>query len=177
MTYFFQQPLATWPTLRGPWILLAISATALVATALYFQYVQGLVPCVQCIYQRTAMIAVALFAWLAVIAPQKPFIRATAWLGWMGSSIAGFYSAHHHIYLQTRANPFFSSCSPFPDFPSFAPLHEWFPSIFAAGGVCTEIDWSFFGLSMPAWMRVIFGTYILIALTVFTVRAVQVRRV
>ncbi|RUO35329.1 disulfide bond formation protein DsbB [Aliidiomarina sanyensis] len=174
---FYRQPISIWLTLRGPWVLLAVSATSLVLAALYFQHVQGLIPCVQCVYQRTAMMAVAIFAWFGAIAPHKPAVRTIAWLGWLGSAAAGFYSAHHHIFLQTRANPLFTSCSPFPDFPSFAPLHEWFPSLFAAGGLCTEIDWSFLGLSMPGWLRVIFAVYIIIACTVFLTRIVQQRRI
>ncbi|WP_194755321.1 disulfide bond formation protein DsbB [Aliidiomarina indica] len=167
---------AHWPQQRGPWLILATSATILVLIALWFQHVQGLVPCVQCIYQRTAMIAIALFGWIGVLAPHYLTVRLVAMLGWLASAGAGFYSAHHHIYLQTKANPLFTSCSPFPDFPQWAPLHEWFPNLFGAGGLCTDIDWSFLGLSMPGWLRIIFAVYFIIALFVLATRLVRLQR-
>ena len=42
----------TWPALRWPWLLIALSAGILELTALYFQYGMGLEPCVMCVYQR-----------------------------------------------------------------------------------------------------------------------------
>jgi disulfide bond formation protein DsbB len=36
------------------------------------------------------------------------------------------------------------------------PLHHWIPQFFEATGDCGNIDWQFAGLSMPAWMEVIF---------------------
>ncbi|TRW50546.1 disulfide bond formation protein DsbB [Aliidiomarina halalkaliphila] len=168
--------MAHWPAQRTPWLILATSATLLVFAALWFQHVQGLVPCVQCVYQRTAMMGVALLGWIGFTAPHLLGVRLIALLGWIGSAGAGLYSAHHHIYLQTRANPLFTSCSPFPDFPQWAPLHEWFPSLFAAGGLCTDIDWSFLGLSMPGWLRIIFAVYLVIAVSVVTIRLLRLRR-
>ena len=46
-----------------------------------------------------------------------------------------------------------------PNFPSWAPLHEWLPRIFAATGDCGDIDWQFLDMSMPQWMIVIFAIY------------------
>ena len=57
MLYDLQQ----WSHSRSAWQVLFLSAAVLVGAALYFQHVQGLQPCIMCIYQRTAVIAI-LFA-------------------------------------------------------------------------------------------------------------------
>lgn len=159
--------IAEWPSQRLPWLLLALSSTALVLVALYTQYgPQQLIPCVQCIYQRTAMIALALFAWLGVAASEYRFTRWLALAGWVSSSSAGLYAAHHHVWLQEAANPLFQPCSPYPDFPVWLPLHDLMPWLFGAGGLCGDIDWQFASLSMPEWLRIIFAVYLLTAMVV-----------
>lgn len=163
MKLTFIKQLSRWPEQRAPWLALALSSSALVFVALYFQYIMYLEPCVQCIYQRTAMLALAVFAWLGVIGYGKAPVRILALSGWLVAALAGLSSAHHHVWLQTASNPLFASCSPYPDFPSWLPLHEWIPSFFAAGGLCTDNSWSFLGLFMSEWMRIIFAFYAITA--------------
>jgi disulfide bond formation protein DsbB len=80
-------------------------------------------------------------------------------IGAMISSVWGLLIAIEHVDIQTAINPFFASCEIVPNFPSWAPLHEWLPQIFAATGDCGDIKWSFVGMSMPQWMIVIFAAY------------------
>ncbi|RUO37217.1 disulfide bond formation protein DsbB [Aliidiomarina shirensis] len=169
--------IAEWPQHRWPWLLLALVSTGLVITALVMQHVQGLNPCVQCIYQRTAMIGVALFAWLGFLAPQKAFVRIVAYAGWITSAWAGLSAANHHLWLQREANPLFNSCAAFPDFPTWAPLHEWFPSIFAVTGMCGDDGWRLLGLNMPEWMQIIFFILLAIAVVILVIRLLYLRKV
>lgn len=156
------------PVMRAPWLILALFSTALVGYALYTQHgPQQLWPCVQCIYQRTAMIGVAIFAWLGfALAPVSAIARWIALIGWLGSAIAGAYSAYYHSWIQSAINPLFAPCQPHPNFPAWLPLHQWLPQIFDAGGLCGEIDWQWLGLSMPQWLFVIFSSLAVIALLV-----------
>lgn len=168
--------IAHWPTRRLPWLLLALSVSALLGYALYTQHgPQQLIPCVQCIYQRLIMMALALFAWLGVIAPTVLGLRVIALAGWLGSALAGVAVASYHVWLQQAANPLFHPCAPNPDFPSWLPLHEWVPGLFAAGGLCGDIDWSFIGLSMPRWLQLIFALYAILALLVITLHSLRAR--
>lgn len=162
--------IAAWPSKRWPWLLLAITSSALIGYALYTQHgPQQLWPCVQCIYQRTAMISVALFAWLGVLLAKHCVIaRWTALLGWLGASLAGASSAYYHAWIQAAANPLFAPCQPHPNFPSWAPLHYWLPNIFDAGGLCGEIDWQWLGLSMPQWLFAIFSVFTFAAVVVIS---------
>ena len=140
---------------------MALFSSALILYALYTQHgPDQLWPCVQCIYQRTAMVGVALFCRLGFFtAPLHAVPRWIALVGWFGASLAGAYSAYYHSWIQAAINPLFAPCQPHPNFPSWAPLHQWLPQIFDAGGLCGEIDWHWAGLSMPQWLLVIFGVF------------------
>ncbi len=142
---------------RAPWLLLAGFALGFELIALYFQYVMALEPCIMCIYQRVAMWGVFISALVGAAKPQNTIVRALGLAGFVISSGWGFLVAKEHIMMQTTTDPFAFSCAFEPNFPSFMPLHEWIPSLFAATGDCGNIDWQFLGLSMPGWMQVIFA--------------------
>lgn len=141
---------------KWAWGTLFFSAFGLELVALYFQYVMDLQPCIMCIYQRTAVLGVALSG-LLVFLFNKPVTRLLGFIGWGVSAIWGLLIAIEHVDIQTAANPFFVSCEIVPNFP--VPLHEWLPAFFAATGDCGDIDWQFLTLSMPQWMIVIFALY------------------
>ena len=67
---------------RLPWLLLALSALVLEATALYFQYGLELDPCVLCIYQRTAVMGIFFSALIGMSAPQTVVARSIGYAGW-----------------------------------------------------------------------------------------------
>lgn len=143
---------------RGVWALLFSSAFGLVLAALYFQYLDDLAPCIMCIYQRTAVLGLMFSSLLPTIL--KHWVaQVLGLIGAMISSVWGLLIAIEHVDIQTAINPFFASCEIVPNLPSWAPLHEWLPQIFAATGDCGDIKWSFVGMSMPQWMIVIFAAY------------------
>lgn len=157
---------------------MALLSSALVAYALYTQHgPEQLWPCVQCIYQRTAMIGVALFCWLGVFtAPYSAVTRWISLLGWFASALAGAYSAYYHSWIQAATNPLFAPCQPHPNFPQWAPLHQWLPQVFDAGGLCGEIDWQWAGLSMPEWLFVIFTSFAAAGLVVMVCHLLHSRK-
>lgn len=143
---------------RWAWATLFISAFLLASAALYFQHANGLKPCIMCIYQRTAVFGV-LFAALLPLLKNNLITRAIGFITWGLSAIWGLLIAIEHVDLQNNSNPFFTACEIVPNFPSFMPLHNWLPNIFAATGDCGNIDWQFMDMSMPQWMIVVFGAY------------------
>ena len=82
----------------------------------------------------------------------------------------GYFIAREHIEMQTTTDPFAFSCEFEPNFPSFMPLHEWIPSFFQATGDCGNIDWQFAGLSMPAWMEILFALFTITLFVIVTTR-------
>ncbi|CUS48597.1 MAG: disulfide bond formation protein DsbB [Idiomarinaceae bacterium HL-53] len=169
--------LAYWPHQRWPWLVLFATALGLLITALYMQHVQGLQPCVQCVYQRIAVLGIAVFAAVGALQPKRTLNRVVGLFGWLGSAAIGLYIANYHVWLQTAANPLFASCSPYPDFPSWMPLHEWIPFFFAAGGLCTDFSWQLLGMVMSEWMRIIFAVYLLAAVIVICARLLKQRKI
>jgi len=143
---------------RRAWGLLFVSALSLEIAALYFQHVTDLRPCIMCIYQRTALFGV-MFASIPAMLVNNLITRCIGYIGWGISAIWGLKIAIEHVDIQTAANPFFATCELVPNFPSWAPLHEWLPAIFEATGDCGDINWSFMDMSMPQWMIIIFSVY------------------
>ena len=143
---------------KRPWGLLFVSVLSLEMAALYFQHVMDLRPCIMCIYQRTALFGV-MFAAIPAMLVNNVITRLVGYIGWGISAIWGLLIAIEHVDIQTASNPFFATCEFEPNFPSWAPLHEWLPTIFGATGDCGDINWSFMDISMPQWMIVIFAIY------------------
>lgn len=146
-----------------PWLLLLIGAAVLYVLALYFQYGMGLEPCVKCIYQRTAVLGIMAAGFVGVLGYGVWPTRWAALALWLYSSVQGFIVAYDHWDLQTSKNAFFAVCESHPNFPQWLPLHEWLPGLFAAPGLCGDIDWQFLGLGMPGWMMVIFAAFTVLA--------------
>lgn len=154
------------PTRQTPWMLLFLGSTLLYILALYFQYGMGLEPCVKCIYQRVAVLGIMLFTLIGLFGCRYWPIRWVAMIGWGYSAYEGLLIAYDHWDLQTSKNAFFAVCEAHPNFPAWMPLHDWLPGLFAAPGLCGDIDWEFLGMGMPGWMTFIFAGLLLIAIVV-----------
>ncbi|WP_448547191.1 disulfide bond formation protein DsbB [Thalassotalea fusca] len=152
------------------WQLLAVSALGLELTALYFQYVMDLAPCIMCIYQRVAIWSIFLAGVVGSIAHQNVFGRIAAYALLGTGAIWGLLIAIEHVEMQTSTMAFLFSCEIVPNFPSWAPLHDWIPALFAATGDCGVISWQFLGYSMPQWMIVVYVIYTAIFSTVLLSR-------
>ena len=146
------------PEKSTAWSLLFLSALALESCALYFQYSMELRPCIMCIYQRVAVFGI-LFAALLPMLNNNMLSRLLAYVVWAVAAIRGLQVAQEHVEIQSASNPFFATCEIVPNFPSWLPLHELLPGVFAATGDCGDIDWSFMDMSMPQWMVIIFACY------------------
>jgi disulfide bond formation protein DsbB len=130
---------------------------ALIALAIYSQLQWGLEPCPLCIFQRIAFAGLAIvFLVAGVHAPRGTGgRRAYGVLAFLAAAI-GMAIAGRHVWLQLNP-PSVPSCGPPLSF-----LRETLstPSlirrVLTGSGDCGNIDWSFLGLSMPAWSLVWF---------------------
>lgn len=163
------------PLNQRAWQLLAASALCFELIALYFQYVMGLEPCIMCIYQRTAIWGVFLAGVVGALGCQKLVFRIAAYGLWGTGAIWGFMIALEHIEMQSSTMSFLFSCDVFPNFPSWAPLHQWLPALFEASGDCGDINWQFLGFTMPQVMLVIFALYSLALAVVLPVRLIKTK--
>ncbi|MEI6894533.1 MAG: disulfide bond formation protein DsbB [Colwellia sp.] len=145
---------------RAPWLLLAASALALEISALSFQYILNLAPCIMCVYQRLAILAIfSAGVAIGTLGYKNILVRTLAYISWGTGSIWGLIIALEHVEKQKSINSLFFNCEIIPNFPIWAPLHEWIPFLFEATGDCGRISWQFLDFSMPQWMIVVFSLY------------------
>lgn len=140
---------------RLSWLLLAVTALLLELVALYFQYGMKLEPCVMCIYQRLALFGILMAGLIGMTAPKLTLVRILSALVWVISATWGLKLALTLVEMQANPSPF-STCSFLPEFPTWMPLHEWFPAVMLPTGMCTDVPWEFLGITMAQWMVVIF---------------------
>ena len=137
------------------WLNLAAAGATvgLMAYALFLQYVQGLEPCPLCIFQRVAVIALGLvFLAAGLHAPAGATARVYAALGVLAAG-GGVVVAGRHAYLQQLPADEVPACGPGLDYMlDVFPLTEALTLVFQGSGECANVDWSFLGLSMPAWV-------------------------
>jgi len=146
--------------------LTALIAAALIGAALLVQRIDDLEPCPLCILQRYAFLLLAIFAALAAVLPGRasgPSALLALLSGLCGAGVAAW-----HVRLQLFP-PEQSSCGPSLQYLlTNLPLGRALPRIFQGYGDCTQIDWTFLKLSMPAWALIWF--VVLSATLIFTLR-------
>lgn len=167
---------SAWAESKSAWLSLFMSSALLIVTALYFQHIMDLQPCIKCIYQRTAVFGILVSSLMPLIW-QHSLTRLLGFIGWGVASIWGFLIAHEHVDMLFAANPFFVVCDIIPNFPAFMPLHEWLPAVFGATGDCSENSWQFLDMGMAQWMRIIFGIYAVTWLIMLISRLAIARKV
>lgn len=152
---------------RWPWLLLALTALFLEATALYFQYSLNYQPCIRCVYIRVAVAGILLAALIAMVAPSNVLLRFSAIVLWLGAAIYGALQAQELLNIeQTLASGGFTTCAMFADFPAWLALDKWLPAVFEVTGSCGDAGWQFAGLNMAQWSRVLLIAYAAVALLV-----------
>ncbi len=145
---------------RLAWLLLLLSVLALEGTALFFQHVMKLEPCVMCIYERVALLGIGGAAIIGLLAPKNAILRWIGLLGWGYCAVEGLLLTYQHYIFQVDTSPWGPTCDLFVQFPSWAPLNQWAPWMFDATGDCSKIVWSFLSLSMTQWLVIIFFAYV-----------------
>ncbi len=138
------------------WVLWGFACAAgAMGFALYLQHFQGLEPCPMCVFQRVAMVAGGLMLLLAGLHGPRGFGRwvyaglATLAFGG-GAAIAG-----RHVWLQSLPPDQVPACGPALDYlMDVMPLAEVVQTVLRGDGNCAIIDWTFLGLSLPAWTLV-----------------------
>lgn len=130
---------------------------ALLAVAAYFQFVRELEPCPLCITQRVFVLAVGIVFLMAVVhnpgrLGQKIYGSWAALLAIGGAAISA-----RHVWLQNLPKEEVPACGPglayvFENFP----LSRTLKLLLSGTGECSEVLWTFLGLSIPAWTLVAF---------------------
>lgn len=126
--------------------------------AYYLQYNSGLQPCPLCIVQRLIVAILGItFLTAAIHNPGRRGARRYGVLLLL-VAVTGAVAAGYQVWLQSLAQDTGAFCLPPLDYllGSF-PLTEAITMILKSPGGCGEIQWTFAGLSIPAWTGVAFA--------------------
>ena len=137
------------------WLGATVAAAALVF-AFYAQYGLDLVPCHLCIFQRVTITALGA-AFLVAALFSRPGARGILFAVLIGiAGLATIATAGRHVWIQMQPAGSVPACGADLAFMmDLFPLTDVILKVFKAGGECAKVDWSFLGLSMPAWVLVI----------------------
>lgn len=127
----------------------------LMAYALYAQHQLMLEPCPLCVLQRFAVIGLGIVFLIAAIHNPAGMARRV-YAGLLGlMTVFGVIVAGRHVWLQHLPSDEIPACGPGLDYmwENF-PLADVVNMVFKGSGECATVDWTFLGLSMPAWVLI-----------------------
>ncbi len=149
-----------WNLRRKPrtWFSLGfLFCVGLLLAAAYFQFGSGLEPCPLCITQRLLVFAVGLLSLAAILHnPGEAGVRIYAVVGFLLAAAGAFVSGRH-VWLQHLPQAEVPACGPGLEYMlQHFPLSDTLRAMLTGTGDCAKVDWTLFGLSMPAWVLIAF---------------------
>ena len=132
-------------------ILGAIIAFVMIISALAIQLTFNLEPCPLCITQRIIFIVIgALFILFVLLPSNNAYIKLSHLISIIAAGLVGVIFSIRHIMIQAKIIEIPAECGIDLDymFENF-PLTEAVNLLFKGTGDCSEIDWTFFGITLP----------------------------
>lgn len=143
---------------RNTHLLFFLGCSALVLIAIYVEPFKSLDPCPMCMMQRAIFIVIAALALLAAIHNpsgwgKKIYASLTGLVALGGAAVA-----IRQLWLQSLPEDRVPACGPGLDFMlEVFPLMEVLEMALRGTGDCAKVQWSLFGLTIPAWSLVAFA--------------------
>lgn len=146
------------PSFRASFLLGFLACAGLIGFALFSQFQWGLEPCPLCIFQRVAFAALGVVFLLGALHGPKGRAGRSAWgVLALVAALAGVAVAGNHVRLQMMPADQVPACGPGLDYMmEMLPVTGVIQKVMTGSGECADVDWSFLGLSMPAWSLVWF---------------------
>lgn len=138
---------------RSAYLLGFVVCAALIGFALYSQFQWGLQPCPLCIFQRIAFAALGIVFLIGALHAPKGAAgrRAYGVLAFLAAAV-GIGIAGRHVWLTHLPPDQVPHCGPPLEFMMETnALTDVIRKVLTGSGECAKVDWTFLGLSMPAW--------------------------
>lgn len=136
-------------------LIVCVSCIGLLLTALYMEYVSGLVPCALCLAQRIAFACIGAAALLYLLPVYR--LKLVAGTLVVLGALFGVWLAGRQVWLQSLPEDEVPACGPDIYFVlDRFPLSESLKTLMMGSGSCAEVQWQFLGLSIPGWTLVWF---------------------
>jgi len=134
---------------RGLLALLGLVCVALLAGALFMQFVKNEMPCPLCIIQRYCLILVAIFAFAGAALKTWRAARVAEILAVL-AALGGLVASARLVYVQVfpAVTCGFDKLAPIVD---GLPPARWLPGVFQVAGLCSTVYPPILGLSLPVW--------------------------
>jgi disulfide bond formation protein DsbB len=147
-------------SVRGLFLWMAATSTALILFALYLQHFLGEHPCPLCITQRIFVMLIGVLALMAAVHNPAQLGRRVWSALIVLAAIGGGIVAGRHVWIQHLPDEQVPVCGPdivymFQNFPLQKAIHL----LFNGDGNCHEIGWTFLTLSIPEWMLMAFAGF------------------
>ena len=138
---------------RKQFLLGFACCAVLIGFAIFSQLQWGLQPCPLCIFQRVAFAALGIVFLLGgLFAPRRAGGRASWGVLALIAAAAGIGIAGRHVWITHLPPDQVPSCGPPLSFMMEAnPLTDVIRKVLTGSGECAKVDWTFLGMSMPAW--------------------------
>ena len=132
-----------------------IACVALLGYAYYTQYKLGLEPCPLCIFQRIGIAALGVVFLIAGLHSPRGW-GTLVYTGLIGlASLATIGVALRHLYVQSLPPGTIPACgAPLDVLLQFTPVTEVIRKVLTGSGECSQVNWKFLGLAMPAWVLI-----------------------
>jgi disulfide bond formation protein DsbB len=156
---------------RGGYLVGCFVCAALIAFALYLQYVVGEDPCPLCLLQRIGFIVLGVVFLMAAIhrpagAGNVVYAALLTIVAIAGGAVAG-----RHVWLQSLPKHLVPECGPGLDYIlSTFPLGKAVDLVLRGSGECAEKGWTFLGLTIAGWSLVWFVLLGVLAIAVAATR-------
>ncbi|MDO5687139.1 MAG: disulfide bond formation protein B [Neisseria sp.] len=141
-------------------LLLLVLLIALVGSAgsFFAQYVLGLNPCPLCIFQRVAVMAVALFTIIALLFPLRFKLSRFISAVWVSlPALFGLGVALRQIYLQNLPADQVPACGPGLNFLSKTlPFTDFISTVLSGSGECAQVE-KILWVPLPVWSLMLFS--------------------
>ncbi|WP_323118488.1 disulfide bond formation protein B [Burkholderia alba] len=143
-------------------VLLGLVCLALLAGALYLQFVKNEDPCPLCILQRYFFLLIAIFAFLGAGMKSWRGIAVLEVLTVLAAAAgAGTAIRHLSVQLSPSFNCGFDTLQPIID---SLPLAHWLPGMFKVAGLCETVYPPILGILLPGWSLIGFALiFVLVA--------------
>jgi len=132
-----------------------IACVALLGYAYYTQYQLGLEPCPLCIFQRIGIAALGVVFLIAGLHNPRGW-GASVYTVLIGvASLATVGVAIRHLYVQSLPPGTIPACgAPLDVLLQFTPVTQVIRKVLTGSGECSQVNWKFLGLAMPAWVLI-----------------------
>jgi len=157
-------------TQRRKFSLIFLLCLGLISFGLYLQHKEGLIPCPMCILQRYAFISCGILSLFAALFANSK-ISTKVFGGAVGIfSLAGASIATRHVWLEHYPPEVFDCGADLEFMVNTFPVGEALPMIFRGTGDCSQVLWSFLGLSIAEWSLIWFAVITILSTTLLVSR-------